>query len=165
MTIAKGDRLPQATFLQLTDDGPARISLSDLTKGRKVVIFGLPGAYTSTCTQDHLPSFITTRDAFAAEGVEAVICVTVNDSHVTKSWGETTGATAAGVEIMADPTSDFTRSIGMEFSVPDMGFHDRSRRYAMVVEDGVVTLLKTEPGSGCPETSGDSLLTAMRAMG
>ncbi|MGV6812241.1 MAG: redoxin family protein [Brevirhabdus sp.] len=161
MTIAVGDRLPDAIFVQLGEEGPINTSVQDLTKGRKVVIFGLPGAYTSTCSIAHLPSFMRTREQFAAKGVEEVICVTVNDPHVTKSWGETTGATEAGVVIMADPTSDFTKAIGMEFSVPEMGFFDRSRRYAMVVEGGVVTVLNEEPGRGCSISTGEELLEAM----
>jgi len=161
MTIAVGDRLPEATFVQLGDEGPVTTSVETLTKGRKIVIFGLPGAYTSTCTMAHLPSFMRTRAQFAQKGVDGVVCVTVNDPHVTKSWGETTGATAAGVVIMADPASEFTKAIGMDFSVPDMGFFDRSRRYAMVVEDGVVTLLNEEPGRGCTISAGEGLLDAM----
>lgn len=161
MVIKVGDKLPEAAFLQLGEDGPLYTAVSDLTEGRKVVIFGLPGAYTSTCSLAHLPSFIRTRAQFAQKGVEDVICVTVNDPHVTKSWGETTGATQAGVTIMADPTSEFVKAIGMAFTVPEMGFYDRSKRFAMVVEDGVVTVLLEEPGRGCPVTSGESLLEAM----
>jgi len=97
MTISKGATLPDATLLYLGDEGPASVQLSEKLKGRKVVIFGLPGAYTGVCTTSHVPSFIRTKDDFAAKGVDEIICVSVNDPFVMHAWGEATGATAAGI--------------------------------------------------------------------
>ncbi len=162
MTIAQGDTLPDATFLKFGDAGPEEVALADLTKGRKVVLFGLPGAFSRTCSASHLPSFIRTKDAFGAKGVDDIICVAVNDPFVMASWGEATGAHAAGLHLLADPAGEFTRAIGMEFDAPPVGFHGRCKRFAMVVEDGKVTLLHAEENPGvCEVSGGEAVLDAM----
>ncbi len=159
MTISQGDTLPSATLLQMGANGPEPVSLDAKIKGRKVVIFGLPGAFTSTCTSAHVPSFIRTKDQFDAKGVDEIICIAVNDPHVMKAWGESTGATAAGLTFLADADSSFTGAIGMQFDAPAAGFHKRSIRYAMVVEDGVVKVLNREEQRGvCEMTAGETLL-------
>lgn len=162
MTIAAGDRLPEATLLRMGETGPERVDLGGRLKGRKVVLFGLPGAYTGTCTSAHVPSFIRTRDRFAAKGVDEIICVSVNDPFVMKAWGEATGATAAGITFLADADASFTRAIGMAFSNPAVGFHDRSRRYALYAEDGVVKVLHAEENPGvCDVSGGEAMLEAI----
>lgn len=162
MTISKGDSLPEATFIRLGENGPEEVSLSGLTKGRKVVIFAVPGAFTPTCHSAHVPSFIRTKDGLAAKGVHEIICVSVNDPFVMKAWGEATGATEAGLMLLADGSGDFTKSIGMNFDAPPVGLMGRSKRYAMLVEDGNVTLLHAEESPGTCETSGgEALLAAM----
>ena len=159
MTISQGDAVPSATLLQMGASGPEPVSLDAKLKGRKVVIFGLPGAFTSTCTSAHVPSFIRTKDQFDAKGVDEIICVAVNDPHVMKAWGEATGATAAGLTFLADADSSFTGAVGMQFDAPAAGFHKRSIRYAMIVEDGVVTVLNREKQRGvCEMTAGEALL-------
>ena len=158
MTIATGDKLPDATLARMGADGPETVSVAELTQGRKVVIFGLPGAFTPTCDSAHLPSFIRTRDHYAAKGVDEIICVSVNDLHVMRYWGEHSGATAAGITLLADPVAEFTKTIGMEFSVPQIGFLDRSKRYAMLVEDGVVTRLELDAPGQCAVSTGEALL-------
>jgi cytochrome c peroxidase len=127
-----------------------------------VVIFAVPGAYTPTCSAAHVPSFIRTKAAFDAKGVDEIVCVSVNDPFVMKAWGEATGATEAGITMLADPQSALTSAIGMEFSAPPAGLLARSRRYAMAVEDGTVTVLHVEQSPGtCEATAGESLLAAI----
>ena len=162
MAISQGDTLPDATLVQLGDDGPALIKISDKIKGRKVAIFAVPGAFTPTCHSAHVPSFIRTMDQFAAKGVDEVICVSVNDPFVMKAWGEATGASAAGITMLADAESTFTTAIGMDFSAPPAGLMARSKRYAMLVEDGTVSLFQAEESPGmCDVSGGEALLASM----
>lgn len=162
MTIDVGQKLPEATLLQKTPDGPIQVPLSEKLAGRKVVLFGLPGAFTPTCDAAHLPSFIRTKDAFDAKGVDEVICISVNDVHVMELWGRQSGATEAGITLLADADASFTKAIGMEYSNPAAGMFDRSKRYAMVVEDGAVTLFNPEEAPGvCELSAGEALLDAL----
>lgn len=161
MTIEVGKALPDATLLQLGADGPEPVALSGRLKGRKVVIFGLPGAYTSGCTAAHMPSFIRTAKGFAEKGVEEIICIAVNDPFVLKGWGEATGATAAGITLLGDADASFTKAIGMAFDVPQLGLYSRSKRYSALVEDGVVTRFNPEPGTGCEISAGEHLLAQL----
>jgi len=158
MTIAVGDRLPEATLLQMGANGPEQVALGGKLKGRKVAIFGLPGAYTGTCSTAHVPSFMRVRAALAEKGVDEVICVSVNDPFVMKAWGEATGATEAGITMLGDPASGFTKAVGMEFDVPNLGFFARSKRYSLLAEDGVVTQFNPETGKGCEISGGETLL-------
>ncbi|MFT4150325.1 MAG: peroxiredoxin [Paracoccaceae bacterium] len=162
MTIAQGSKLPDATVLRIGANGPEKVSLAALTAGRKVVIFGLPGAFTGTCTSAHVPSFIRTKAGFDAKGVDEIVCIAVNDPFVMKAWGESTGATAAGLSFLADPAAEFTKAIGLTFSNPAVGFADRSKRYALYAEDGVVKVLHLEESPGvCEVSGGESLLAAI----
>ncbi|WP_299966210.1 peroxiredoxin [uncultured Roseobacter sp.] len=162
MTISQGDHLPDATLVQLGDDGPAPVSLAEKTKGRKVVIFAVPGAYTGVCHSAHVPSFMRTKDQFDGKGVDEIICIAVNDPFVMNAWGEATGATAAGITMLGDPESAFTKSIGMDFDAPPAGLIGRSKRYAMLVEDGKVTLFQPEENPGmCEVSAGEALLANM----
>ncbi len=160
MTIAPGDTLPEATLVKLGASGPEAVSLADHAKGKKVVIFAVPGAFTPTCHSAHVPSFIRTKDQFAAKGVDEIICVSVNDPFVMKAWGEATGATEAGITMLGDAQSAFTKAIGMDFDAPPAGLIARSKRYAMVVEDGKVTKLHVEESPGVCEISGGEALLA-----
>lgn len=162
MTISKGDQLPDATLVQLGDEGPAPVSMADKVKGRKVVVFAVPGAFTPTCHSAHVPSFVRTKDQFDAKGVDEIICVSVNDPFVMKAWGDATGAAAAGITMLADAESAFTKAIGMDFDAPPAGLIARSKRYAMLVENGVVTQLNEESSPGeCEVSAGEGLLAAM----
>jgi cytochrome c peroxidase len=162
MTISKGQNLPDATLIQLGAEGPAPVSITEKTKGRKVVIFAVPGAFTPTCHSAHVPSFIRTKAQFDAKGVDEVICVSVNDPFVMKAWGEATGADSAGLTMLSDPQSEFTTAIGMNFDAPPVGLMARSKRYAMLVDDGVVTILNEEENPGmCEVSAGEGLLAAM----
>jgi peroxiredoxin len=158
MTIAVGAKLPEATLLQMGEKGPEAVALADKLKGRKVAIFGLPGAYTGTCSTAHVPSFMRVRGKLAEKGVDEVICVSVNDAFVMKAWGEATGATAAGITMLGDADASFTKALGLEFSVPAIGLIDRSKRYSLLAVDGVVTVLNLEENAGACEISGGETL-------
>lgn len=162
MPIGEGDRLPDATLLEMGEDGPRKVRLADRLAGRKVVIFALPGAFTRTCTAAHVPSFIRTAEDFRLKGVEEIICLAVNDPFVMAAWSKDTGAAAAGIAHLSDPAAEFTKAVGMAFTVPQIGFHDRSSRYAMMVEDGEVRVLHADEESGtCDLSGGESLLAAI----
>ncbi|MEJ6396783.1 peroxiredoxin [Yoonia sp. 208BN28-4] len=162
MTISKGATLPDASLLQLGENGPEAVSLADKLKDRKVVIFGLPGAYTGVCTTAHLPSFIRTKDDFEANGVDEIICVSVNDPFVMDAWGKATGADKAGITLLGDADGAFTKAIGMDFTAPPAGLIGRSKRYSMLVDNGTVTVLNEEGSPGeCEISAGETLLDAM----
>ncbi len=162
MTISTGAQLPDATLVQIGEAGPEAVELSAKVKGRKVVIFAVPGAYTPTCSSAHVPSFIRTKAQFDAKGVDEIICVSVNDPFVMKAWGDATGATAAGLTMLSDPQSAFTKAIGMDFDAPPAGLIGRSKRYAMLVDDGVVSVLNQENAPGeCEISAGEGLLDSM----
>ena len=162
MTISVGDKLPEANLMQMGANGPETVALSSLIKGRKVVLFGLPGAYTGTCTTAHVPSFMRTADQFAAKGVDAILCVSVNDPFVMGAWGDSTGATKAGIAMLGDADASLTKAMGLEFSAPPVGLIDRSKRYALYAEDGVVKVLHLEESPGvCEASGGESLLAAL----
>lgn len=160
--ISVGDTLPQATLIQMTDEGPAPVAIADKVKDRKVVIFAVPGAFTPTCHSAHVPSFIRTKDQFDAKGVDEIICVSVNDPFVMKAWGDATGAAAAGITMLADASSEFTKALGVDFDAPPAGLMARSGRYAMLVENGTVTLFQPEESPGvCEVSAGEGLLDSM----
>lgn len=162
MSISTGDKLPEANLMQMGAEGPEAVSLADKTAGRKVVIFAVPGAYTPTCHSAHVPSFIRTKDALAGKGVDEIICISVNDPFVMKSWGEATGASDAGITMLGDADASFTKAIGMDFDAPPAGLLSRSKRYAMLVEDGTVSVLQAEESPGvCEVSGGEALLDAI----
>lgn len=156
--IEVGQRLPNATLTMMGPEGVQQVDLASRLAGRRVIIFGLPGAFTPTCSSAHLPSFMRTKPQFDAKGVDEIICLSVNDPHVMRAWGETSGGVAAGITFLADHASEFTKTIGMEFTVPATGFFDRSKRYSMFVEDGVVTIFNPEIEKGCSISGGENLL-------
>ena len=161
MTISVGDTLPAVTVIHKDGDA-TEINLTEFAAGKRVLILGMPGAYTGTCSTAHVPSFIRTKDQFAEKGVDEIICVSVNDPFVMGAWGEATGATAAGITMLGDPEAAFTKAMGRAFSAPPAGLIDRSTRYAMVVEDGKVTLLQEEENPGvCDVSGGEGLLASM----
>jgi len=162
MSISTGDTLPDATLTRIGADGPEQVQISSLLKGRKVAVFAVPGAYTPTCHSAHVPSFIRTKDGFDAKAVDEVICISVNDPFVMQAWGEATGATAAGITMLADAESAFTTAIGMNFDAPPVGLMARSQRYALLAEDGVVKVLHKEENPGtCEISGGEALLDAI----
>jgi len=162
MTLSTGDKLPEATLLRLGENGPEEVSLKDKTAGRKVVIFAVPGAFTPTCHASHVPSFVRTKTDFDAKGIDEVICLSVNDPFVVGAWDGATGAGKAGLTMLADPQSAFTKAIGMDFDAPPAGLIGRSKRYAMIVDDGTVKVLHVEDSPGeCGVSAGESLLAEL----
>lgn len=162
MPISVGDRLPDATLFRIGAAGPEQVSVADLTKGRKVVLFAVPGAFTPTCHSAHVPSFIRTKSGFDAKGVDEIVCIAVNDPFVMKAWGEATGATGAGISMLADAQSALTAAVGMAFDAPAAGLMQRSARYALYAEDGVVKVLHVEEAPGtCEVSGGESMLAAI----
>lgn len=162
MTVKVGDTVPAVTLPNQVGEDVTQVNLAELCAGKKVVLFGLPGAYTSICSMAHLPSFIRTADAFRAKGIDAIVCVAVNDVRVMKHWGESSGAVDAGIMMLADWNSELTKAFGLEFSVPAIGFKDRMTRCAMYIEDGVVKVIHfEEDNSTCDLTGGESLLEAI----
>ena len=159
MTIKVGDRLPDVSLIRQVGQDVTTVSLADLAAGKRIVIFGLPGAYTGLCSTSHLPSFIRTADAFRAKGIDAIACISVNDVRVMNHWGKSSGAEAAGIMMLADWDSEFTKKAGLNFTVPAIGFRDRCTRCAMLVEDGVIKVLQFEEEHGvCNLTAGETLL-------
>lgn len=161
MTISEGGRLPEAKLVTMGLTGPEVVDLDAKLKGRKVVVFGLPGAYTGPCTTAHIPSFIRTADAFRQKGVDEIICIAVNDPFVLQAWGDTTGATAAGITFLGDPDASFTKALNMEFTAPHLGLVNRSNRYAVLVEDGIVVKANIDKPAECNISTGESLLAAI----
>ncbi len=142
--IKVGDRLPEANFRVWKDGKGADVSVSDLTKGKKIAIFAVPGAFTPTCSVKHLPSYKEKAAELRAKGVDAVACVSVNDVWVMDAWGKTQDV-GGDIQMLADGAGVFTKAVGLDFEVPGMGL--RSKRYSMIVEDGVVKQLNVEaPG-------------------
>lgn len=159
MTISIGDTLPEGTMLVMGSEGPSSVELGEKMKGRKVVIFGLPGAFTGTCSTAHVPSFIRTKDALMEKGVDEVICVSVNDPFVMAAWAKDTGADAAGLTMLGDADGAWTAAIGMDFTAPPVGFFGRSKRYTLVAEDGVVIQLNIDENPGvCELSAGETVL-------
>lgn len=162
MTVKVGDQIPSVTLPHQVGDKVTQVDIAERIAGKKAVIFGMPGAYTSTCSAAHLPSLIRTADSFRAKGVEELIVIVANDVRVTEHWGRTSGATDAGITILADWNSELTKALGLEFSVPAIGFRDRTQRVALYCEDGVVKVVQMEEKVGaCDLTTGESLLEAI----
>ncbi|MGA2043778.1 MAG: peroxiredoxin [Roseiarcus sp.] len=159
MTIKIGDHLPDATFRLITSDGPRPVTTSEFFKGRKVVLFGLPGAFTPTCHKNHLPGFLANEAAIKARGVEVIAMTSVNDPHVLAAWAKATGAEGR-ISFLSDGNADFAKATGLEFDASAGGMGLRSKRYSMLVEDGVVKSLNIEDSPGKADVSGADRLLA-----
>jgi peroxiredoxin len=157
MPIKVGDRLPDAKFRVMTTEGPAWKTTDDVFKGRKVALFAVPGAYTGTCQRLHMPSIVANIDALKSKGVHAVAVTAVNDVFVMDAWQKATGAEK--VEFLADGNGEFAKAIDLTFDGSGNGLGTRSRRYSMLVDDGVVIKLNIEEAAGKVDVSGgDALL-------
>jgi len=147
MTISIGDKLPDATFQIMAADGPAQMTSSELFDGKKVVMFGVPGAFTPTCHSNHLPGYLENFDALKEMGVDAVAVTTVNDVHVVNAWAQATNGKDK-IHYLADGNGDFAKSIGMDIDLGVAGMGVRSKRYSMIVDNGVVVSLNIEDSPG-----------------
>ncbi len=153
MPISVGDKLPEVTFTQMTGDGPQPVTTKDIFGGRKVVMFAVPGAFTPTCHRSHLPGFIQNAATLKAKGVDAIVCVSVNDVFVMDAWAKQTGGDDS-IMFLADGNADFAKAIGQELDASGFGMGIRSTRYSMIVDDGEVLALNVEPQAGQAEVSG-----------
>ncbi|MBB5752049.1 peroxiredoxin [Prosthecomicrobium pneumaticum] len=160
MTITVGDRLPDASFKVATPEGFADRTTGEIFAGRKVVLFAVPGAFTPTCHRNHLPGYVEQAEAIRAKGVDEIAVVSVNDHHVMKAWAEATGA-AGKITFLADGSAVFTQAVGLDRDLTAAGMGVRSQRYAMIVEDGVVTALNVEDSPGSVTGSGAAAILAL----
>ena len=159
MPVSVGDQLPEATFTTMTSEGPTPMTTKDLTSGRKVVLFAVPGAFTPTCHMKHLPGFIANADALKGKGVDTIACVAVNDVFVMEAWAKQSGHDGK-IMFLADGNADFTRAIGLDLDASGFGMGTRSHRYAMIIDDGRVTSLNVEPQAGQAEVSSAEAILA-----
>lgn len=161
MTIAVGDKLPEATFKVRTAEGLKDVTTAELTQGKKLVLFAVPGAFTPTCHAKHLPSYVENFEALKAKGVDTVACVSVNDAFVLDAWGKS-GNPEGKVLLLSDGNATFTKALGLDFDGSGFGLGTRSKRYAMLVDNGVVKILNIEESPGMMEVSGaDQILAAL----
>lgn len=160
MTIKVGDKLPDATFMTLTAEGPKPLTTSEVFGGKKVVMFAVPGAFTPTCHNTHLPGFIQMAGDMKSKGIDTIACVAVNDAFVLGAWAKQTGAEGK-IIFLADGAADFTKKIGLEFDLTARGLGVRSRRYSMVVEDGTVKSLNLEEGAVVDKSSAATVCTML----
>ena len=156
MSIKVGERLPQAKFRVMTAEGPAWKSTDDIFKGKKVALFAVPGAFTSTCHKMHVPSIVQNADALKAKGVNTVAVTSVNDVFVMDAWQKASGAD--NIEFLADGNGEFAKAIDLTLDASGNGLGLRSKRYAMLVDDGVVKKLNIEEAPGKVEVSGGDAL-------
>lgn len=162
-TIAVGDKLPDATLAYFDSAGELQtVTVSELTKGKKTILFAVPGAFTPTCSQKHLPGFVEKASELKAKGVDTVACVSVNDAFVMRAWKENLSV-GDEVLLLSDGNGEFTRALGVELDLRDkpVGLGVRSRRYAMLAEDGVVKVLNLEEGGAFTFSSADDMLKAL----
>ncbi len=157
MTISVGDKLPEATFMEMTENGPEPRTTADVFAGKTVALFAVPGAYTPTCSAKHLPGFIESKDALAAKGVEEIVCTSVNDVFVMDAWGKSSGS-GDKVRMLADGNGAFAAALGLEMDASGFGMGKRSQRYSMVVKDGSVTEINVEQGGAFEVSSADYML-------
>lgn len=160
MTIAIGDKLPSVELYLMGDKGPEKVSSADLFAGRKTVLFAVPGAFTPTCSQAHLPGFVVKADELLAKGVDQIVCLSVNDAFVMDAWGKQQNADDK-ILMVADPDGELTRAVGLEVDLSARGLGRRSQRYAMIIEDGVVTHLNVEKPGKFEVSDAETILNAL----
>ena len=161
MAIKVGDTLPKDVKLkEMSEGGPRDITAGELFKGKRVVLFAVPGAFTPTCSMKHLPGFVEQAQAIRGKGVDEIVCLSVNDAFVMGAWGDASNARGK-VRMLADGNGEFTRTIGLELDASGFGMGSRSQRYAMIVNDGKVEQLFVEPGGGLKASSAEAVLSAL----
>jgi glutaredoxin/glutathione-dependent peroxiredoxin len=157
MTIKVGDKIPSMKLMTATPEGPKEISTDEIFKGKNVVLFAVPGAFTPTCTFKHLPGFVELADEFKAKGVDTVACIAVNDAFVMGAWAKSQGAEGKML-MLADGSGQFTKSLGLELDLTARGMGVRSQRYALVAQDGKVTHIAVEAPGGFEVSKAESIL-------
>ncbi|MEM6684060.1 MAG: peroxiredoxin [Pseudomonadota bacterium] len=157
MTIQVGDKIPDATLMHMTAEGPAPITTADLFGGKKVVLFSVPGAFTPTCSAKHLPGFIDHAGAIKEKGVDTIACMSVNDVFVMDAWGKSQDA-GDKVLMLADGNGDFATALGLDLDAKGFGMGLRAQRFSLIAEDGVVTQLNVEDGGDFKVSSAEVAL-------
>lgn len=160
MTVQPGDKIPAATVYEMTTDGPVDVSTADLFGGKTVMLFGLPGAFTPTCSAQHLPGYIALATQFKDKGVDEIVCFAVNDAFVMGAWG-TEQNVAGKVRMIADGSGELTRKLGLELDLMGRGLGMRCERFAMVVEDGTVKSINVEAPGEFQVSSGAAQLSKL----
>jgi glutaredoxin/glutathione-dependent peroxiredoxin len=160
MTIKIGDHIPAVEVQTKTADGPQKLQTSDIFAGKKVVLVGVPGAFTPTCSMNHLPGFVDHAEAIHAKGVDTIACISVNDAHVMGAWGKASGADGK-VTMLADGNAAFAKATGLELDLNVAGMGLRNKRYSMIVENGKVVQLNIEDKSGVNVSGADTILTQL----
>ena len=158
MTIAVGDKIPSVKLKYASENGPADITTDEIFAGKKVVLFAVPGAFTPTCTAAHLPGYVVAVDDIKAKGVDTVVCMAVNDAFVMKAWGQQQNA--EHLLMLADGNGELTRALGLELDGTGFGLGIRAKRFAMIVNDGVVELLNIDQAA-LEKTSAEAILAAL----
>jgi peroxiredoxin (alkyl hydroperoxide reductase subunit C) len=158
--IKVGDPIPNVTVTAATAEGPEQMTTESIFKGKKVVLFAVPGAFTPTCSVKHLPGFLEQAEALRARGVDTIACIAVNDVFVMGAWGKDQG-TEGKILMLADGSGDFAKAMGLELDLVSRGLGMRSQRYALVAEDGIVTFLGVEEGSAFEASKAETVLAAL----
>lgn len=159
MTVQVGDQIPEATLKVMGEKGPRDVTTKDLFSGKKVVLFAVPGAFTPTCSAAHVPGFVVNADKIKAKGVDAIVCVAVNDAFVMDAWGK--DKNAEELIMAADGNGDFTRAMGLELDGTGFGMGKRSQRYALIAEDGKITTLNVEKPGAFEVSSAEAIMQAL----
>ena len=160
MTLSVGDRIPEATLYLPSESGPQPTSTGEIFSGRKVVLVGMPGAFTPTCHRNHLPGFLEYRDEILAKGVDEIIVLATNDAFVMGAWADASGA-KDGIRFVSDGNAEFVRKAGLDYENTARGMGVRSRRFAAIIDDGVVTHLGVEEGRGVDVSSVEAILSRL----
>jgi glutaredoxin/glutathione-dependent peroxiredoxin len=160
MTIKVGDKIPSATLRYMTQEGPKAVTTDEFFAGRKVVLFGLPGAFTRTCSQRHLPGYITHAAELKAKGIDTIACIAANDHFVMGAWGKEHDADGK-VVMLGDGSGEFTSAIGLELDRTKEGMGMRSQRYSMLVDNGVVKALNVEQPGQFDVSSAEAIMQAL----
>jgi peroxiredoxin len=160
MAIRAGDKVPDVKLTEMADGRPTQVSLAELSKGKRVVVFAVPGAFTPTCSMKHLPGFVDQAAALRAKGVDEIACVSVNDAFVMDAWGKHSNA-GGKIHMLADGNGEFTRAVGLALDASGFGMGERSQRYAMILRDGTVEAVMVEPGPGLSASSADAVLARL----
>ena len=160
MAISVGDKIPDVKVMTPTAEGPKPAQTGELLGSGKVVLFAVPGAFTPTCSDFHLPGFVLREEELKAKGVDTVACISVNDVFVMDAWGKAQNV-GDSVVMVADGSGDFAKAVGLELDLSGAGLGHRSRRYAMIIQDGVVTDIKLEEGGKLEVSSADAVLAAL----
>ncbi|WP_116367636.1 peroxiredoxin [Parahaliea mediterranea] len=159
MTIKAGDTIPAATLKTMGAEGPVDITTDEIFKGKKVLLFAVPGAFTPGCSKAHLPGYVVNADKIKAKGVDTIACMAVNDAFVMDAWGK--AQNAEELLMLGDGNGDFTAALGLELDGTGFGLGKRSQRFAMLVEDGTITHLNVEPGPGIDVSSAETMMALL----